>query len=366
MLPILSDSEDPPPPDPDRTYPLIYAEACLRCARFLIAVWESGGWIEKALERLILPAPNLRLESLSAADQATAARLTSMSPSNTVTRSSIAIWVSMAYSPHLATLALPLRLRLTGEISSMFAKIGYRRKESFVLREIAALCGEGVAGKGIEVYSAESSSTKMVAANGNHSTSTIQEAASESTSAIKKESKAKSTPIDRSASIVRTTSNTAGNESIIRVAEKVCEAFGIKVVARVPKSQIGNKRESLIQGKAANDSDADASGHYGWQSLQVGVLRDSIMIAESLPGSSSSFSAVGIDSNVSSTTDYQAAIRFTVTALRTLSDFIPPAEQYRLSQNIPRIFAAATRRGAAFDLEYWGPHQLLMSLEVST
>lgn len=42
-----------------------------------------------------------------------------------------------------------------------------------------------------------------------------------------------------------------------------------------------------------------------------------------------------------------------------------PAEQYRLSQNIPRIFAAATRRGAAFDLEYWGPNQLVMSLEMA-
>ena len=63
--------------------------------------------------------------------------------------------------------------------------------------------------------------------------------------------------------------------------------------------------------------------------------------------------------------DYQAAIRFTVTALRTLSDTMLPAEQYRLSQNIPRIFSAATRRGAAFELEYWGPTQLVMSLEIA-
>jgi hypothetical protein len=44
---------------------------------------------------------------------------------------------------------------------------------------------------------------------------------------------------------------------------------------------------------------------------------------------------------------------------------MPPLEQYELSQNIPRVFAAATRRGAAFDLEYWGPTQLVMSLEVA-
>lgn len=63
--------------------------------------------------------------------------------------------------------------------------------------------------------------------------------------------------------------------------------------------------------------------------------------------------------------DYQAAIRFTVTALRTLSDTMPKEEQFRLSQNIPRVFAAATRRGLAFDLDYWGPIHLVMSLEVT-
>jgi len=68
---------------------------------------------------------------------------------------------------------------------------------------------------------------------------------------------------------------------------------------------------------------------------------------------------------VSFSLDHQAAIRFTVTALRTLSDTMPPVEQYELSQSIPRIFGAATRRGVPFELEYWGPTQLVMSLEIS-
>lgn len=58
-------------------------------------------------------------------------------------------------------------------------------------------------------------------------------------------------------------------------------------------------------------------------------------------------------------------MRFTVTALRALSESMPPSDQYELSQNIPRIFAAATRRGVAFELEYWGPMNLIMSLEVA-
>lgn len=42
-----------------------------------------------------------------------------------------------------------------------------------------------------------------------------------------------------------------------------------------------------------------------------------------------------------------------------------PADQYELSQSIPRIFGAATRRGVPFELEYWGPTQLVMSLEIA-
>lgn len=42
-----------------------------------------------------------------------------------------------------------------------------------------------------------------------------------------------------------------------------------------------------------------------------------------------------------------------------------PVDQYELSQSIPRIFGAATRCGVPFELEYWGPTQLVMSLEVA-
>lgn len=281
MLPPITSAEDQPPPDPDRTYPLIYAESCLRCARFLLAVWESGGWIEKALERLILPPTMPRGELLSSNDQARKARLISMRPENTVQRSTIALWVSMAYSPHLATLALPLRLRITGEISSIFARIGYRRKESFVLRELAALCGEGVAGKEFEVYSAEST-------NGmNGHSATIHEEREDipnhrTKSSVSSVPNVLTTPpkstVNKLASIVRTTSDTAGNDSIVRVAEKVCEAFGIEVVSRA------EKKSGAIEEERATELTIGVRS-VGWPALQVGVLRDAIMIAEALPGS---------------------------------------------------------------------------------
>ena len=290
MLPPIT-TEAGPPPDPDRTHPLIYAESCLRCARFLLAVWEAGGWIEKALERLILPPPKLRGESKTSAQQADKARLTSLAPSNTVPRSTIALWVSMAYSPQLSLLSLPQRLRILGEVSSIFGRIGYLRKESFVLREVAALCGEGVAGKGIEVFPAEVTkpAPPTIVEESEDLGDVSGQSITRSTTPLSRSTVSLVSAIsivtpERTASIVRTTSDTAGNESIIRVAEKVCEAFGIEVVPRVTKEN-SQKRKSILQGGAVEAS-LDGKGRFGWQALQVGVLRDAISIAEALPGSS--------------------------------------------------------------------------------
>ncbi|GAA6044610.1 hypothetical protein JCM8097_006453 [Rhodosporidiobolus ruineniae] len=342
MLTPLDRPADSPPPDPDRAHPLVYVEACIRCAHFLLAVSEAHGVMSKALERLVSPSTSAPSPLPSSADLARAARLASLSPSSTVPRSSIATWVSNAYSPHLALLALPARLRLSAEIASLFGRIGYRRKEAFVLRELAALCAEGVSGKNVEVFPAAPPGQPSPVAE---EFDTTPPPSSGALSANRRGGRPSARRL-ASGSIVRTTSDPAGNESIVRITEKVCEAFGIPVAPRLSREDAKKERKkSLIQGRTLEIMESEV-GTFGWPGLQVGVLKDAIGIAEALP-------------------DYQAAIRFTVTALRSLSDTMPPLEQYELSQNIPRVFAAATRRGLAFDLEYWGPTQLVMSLEVA-
>ncbi|GAA5872900.1 hypothetical protein JCM8547_003260 [Rhodosporidiobolus lusitaniae] len=344
MLTPVDRPSDAPPPDPDRAHPLVYIEACLRCAHFLLAVYEAHGTMSKALDRLV-SSPPPDSPPRSSTEQARVARLASFSPSNTVPRSSIAQWLATAYSPHLATLFLPSRLRLTAEIASLYGRIGYRRKEAFVLRDLAALCAEGVAGKNIEVFPAAGQPSPI--AEENELSTPRTNGSGSASSALQPNGAGRPTPHRlASGSIVRTTSDPAGNESIVRVVEKMCEAFGIQVAPALTREDAkAERRKSLIQGRTLEIMESEV-GTFGWPGLQVGVLKDAIAIAEALP-------------------DYQAAIRFTVTALRSLSDTMPPLEQYELSQNIPRVFAAATRRGAAFDLEYWGPTQLVMSLEVA-
>ncbi|GAA5876487.1 hypothetical protein JCM16303_003552 [Sporobolomyces ruberrimus] len=338
MLTPLNLSIDSPPPDPDRAHPLLFAEASLRCAYFLLAVYEAHGSIPKALDRLVSPTTSSPASTdASTREHDKAAQLASLAPSNTVPRSSIALWISSAYSPHLATLSLPIRLRITSEVASLFGRIGYRRKEAFVLRELAALCAEGVAGRSIEVFSAGGGG----GAGSYGLPSPILEEEGAVATGRTKMGRQRNGAME---SLVQTSTTTVGNDSIVRLSERVCTAFGIQVAPRTMGGK-KSKRMSVMQGRALEITESGL-GSFGWPSLQVGVLKDAIAIAETLP-------------------DYQAAIRFTVTALRTLSDTMPPVEQYELSQSIPRIIGSATRRGVPFELEYWGPTQLVMSLEIA-
>lgn len=271
MLPVLSNDQDRPPPDPDRAHPLVYAEASLRCARFYLAVWESGGSIDEALKRLCARTPTDAPANNATPLQSDRSALSrSLSPANTVPRSSIATWASLAYSPHIATLALPVRLRVTGEVASIFGRIGYRRKEGFVLRELAALCAEGVTGGADEgagkqavshpspIPEEQTPNGEVARTNGTHP------------------------PAQQPSTVVSSHFNSAGNDSIIRIAERVCEAFGVAVVSRA-KSQ--RDRRSSVAPISVISSDVRTSTQFGWANLQVGGLKDSISIAEALQGS---------------------------------------------------------------------------------
>jgi hypothetical protein len=140
-----------------------------------------------------------------------------------------------------------------------------------VLRELAALCAEGVAGRNIEVFPVGSTTQAGGGAN----------VLNEIPSPIPEEGGA-STAKSKAASIVRTTSTTIGNDSIIRLSERVCAAFGIQVAPRATGGKKG-KRMSMMQGRALEITE-NGTGYFGWPGLQVGVLKDAIAIAETLPG----------------------------------------------------------------------------------
>ncbi|GAA5873361.1 hypothetical protein JCM3774_000758, partial [Rhodotorula dairenensis] len=329
LAPINSSQDSAGALDPDRAHPVLYAEACLRSAKFLLAVHEAQGSMPKALQKLVSPTwPEAQSES--GADQARRARLNSLAPSNTVPRSSIASWLDSAYSPYLATVSVPTRIRVLAEVANCFARIGYRRKEAFVLREVAALCTDRAA---IQQRS-----------------NTLQDSAEKRGLDLRLDmgplpyvdgtnGKARPTPRRRAVAPADT------QLQVLGLVERACTAYGLTIAATAQngaeiRPQAGDT--SWVE----QERTSSAEHRFGWPSIQLGVLQDAMRMTEAL-------------------NDYQNAMRFTILALQSLAAVIPPDDQAELSRNIPRILATATRSGMPFSLEYWGPPQLVMSLEVA-
>ncbi|KWU44001.1 hypothetical protein RHOSPDRAFT_34430 [Rhodotorula sp. JG-1b] len=325
LAPLNSSRDSAGALDPDRAHPLLYVEACLRSAKFLLAVNEARGSIPKALKSLVSPTSPVPIAE-SGPEQASRARLNSLAPSNTVPRSSIAAWLDSAYSPHLATLSVVTRTRILADIASCFGRIGYRRKEAFVLREVAALCADSAA--------SHQASLALQDPSGNGSLDLRIDTGSKSS---RNGTNGKVLPTPRRRPGIATDTQL----QILEVLERVCSAYGLDPG---PTGDNHGTEENASPIEPTQTSSAE--NRFGWPSIQLGVLQDATRMAEIV-------------------NDYQNAIRFTILALRTLATVISPEDQIALCREIPRIVAAATRSGMPLILDYWGPPQIVMSLEIA-
>lgn len=229
MLPSSQQDAGQTAADPDRAHAFVHADACLRCAHFLMAIWHAGGSVERALERLVYPATAPPAPPVH--EQRRAAGLRALEPANGVSRASIAQWVSSAYTPALSRARTPVRLRILSDMAALYASLGYTRKHAFVIREIAAICS-AIGGS----PRAMTDVSDLVRRRGG--------------------------AMDRS-----------GNQTIIKLVERVCEIYG------VPAS-----RGSTASGEAVLQGQLEAQTRFGWPLLQVGVLKDAVAISELLPG----------------------------------------------------------------------------------
>lgn len=261
LAPISSSPDSVGALDPDRAHPVLYVESCLRSAKFLLAVHEAQGSMPKALQKLVSPTwPETVPES--GADQAHRARLNSLAPSNTVPRSSIASWLDSAYSPYLATVSVTTRIRVLADVANCFARIGYRRKEAFVLREVAALCTDRAA-------SHERSEALQGAYE--HRGLDLQRSASRLNSA---NNQIRPTPRRRVASSVAT------QLQVLGLIERACTAYGVAIAA----TGAGSRAQDTDTSRFERDTASLTEHRFGWPSLQLGVLQDAMRMTEALNG----------------------------------------------------------------------------------
>ena len=279
----------------DAAHPIIYVEACLRSAFISTCVWALGGWTPAALQRMVDGPSAFAMDSKASPPLALSLR-------SGIARASIADPLALAAAVQ-PKLAVADRLRALSTMATVYGAIGYARKRAAVLLESAAVAADAV---------------RPVSAPQTNGTG-------------------------KQPDVVRSAPDTAGNESIVRLVEKACDTYGIRVVASLGPHRMHRRTKSSIGGPDARAAVAHAEPH-GWPDLQLAVATDAISVAELLP-------------------DHQAALRFTISSLRELAAHMPPMQQLALSQMIPRTFAAAQRRSSRLEMEYWGPTDLVMSLE---
>ncbi|KAG8688542.1 hypothetical protein FRC08_011380 [Ceratobasidium sp. 394] len=141
---------------------------------------------------------------------------------------------------------------------------------------------------------------------------------------------------------VRIVESSEGNESVLRVVKYICEIYGIDV-SRV---QIGGDdvgKASEAQGSEDEDVELD-NARFGWREVQIGVVREAVQIAEALP-------------------DHRAVAQLALMSLRQLNSWMSPGDQHHLYTLASRSLATAHRRGDAHKIDFWS-WKPVVSIEV--
>lgn len=287
VVPLYTKALSLDPQVEDQTPPLLYAEACLRAARALHAVWTVGSWALKAVEFMVHP-----LATRPTLPDLTIPQRTS---SSLIQRFSIADYVSRSITMHSITLPLFERLGLVSAAASLYSSIAYDRKRSSLLREAVALCSEAI-------MQAKKNNARQVAAT---------------------------------SSLVKALPQADGNSSIMHLLRTVCVDVGIDLIQPYDPQTAKPIRP-----------DHGEPEPFGWTELQVSVIKDAILSSRML-------------------SDYPAALYFVASTLKSLSSPLGPEEQIKLRDDIPELSAAARRRGVEAPLDFWGPSNLIVSLELS-
>ncbi|KAG8733709.1 hypothetical protein FRC11_003864 [Ceratobasidium sp. 423] len=330
---------------------LLYTEAALRTSTLLFAIWSAKGWGPVAFGTLVRggippifanlanegvnaksddpidPTKNLgpTLSHLSDRPTAPLAPLLRMSTITQISRAQIANVAGQAHGPWFQHLQPRDRIRVLTQLATLYACLGFRRKEVYILRELLAciidliICAREETGANVSTgrMSMVSEVNENRARAGWLGEGANQQGEiSESTGEIG----------------VRIAETTEGNESILRIVKYICEIYGIDVSrVQVGLEDVGTGAKD---GGGADDEIELDSPRFGWREVQVGVVREAVQIAEALP-------------------DHRAVAQLALISLRQLNTWMNPGDQHHLYSLASRSLATAHRRGDSHKIDFW-------------
>ncbi|KAJ7235474.1 TRAPP II complex [Mycena haematopus] len=300
----------------------LYSCAVLRQASLLFSIWSAKGWGPVAFGTMLQPGPTPYLPpTLSHEGLTSWANLERLSSLSGITRSSISSVLAQVHGPWLLHLGARERISILEITASLYACLGYRRKEAYILREVlGCILDLIVCGREEDGFSRLSSVPLPVGLGIQGSNSS-----------------------QRGNVGVRFSENIDGNESVLRLLKYVCKVLGINLDA---VRLLGNSEADCTEvDSAATNLEEDMTTEfmepYGWPELQVGVVREAVAVAEALP-------------------DYLAVAQFALSSLKTLPQAVLSAgDQYHLYTTSNRALMTAHRRGDSKSVEYWSGKPLV-------
>ncbi|KAF9075275.1 TRAPP II complex [Rhodocollybia butyracea] len=274
----------------------LYCCCILRHTSLLFAVWSAKGWGPLAFTTMLQPGPTPYLPpTLSHSESTTWANLERLSSMSGISRTAISSLLAQAHGPWLLHLGPRERVSVLEAIASTYSCLGYRRKESYILREVLGCILDLI------VCGREEDAHINMQSLGNKGNVGI-----------------------------RLNESSDGNESILKLLKHVCKVLGVNLDAI---QMVDVTSES--SGQVEADEDADVYQEpFGWPELQVGVVRESVAVAEALP-------------------DFLAVAQYALSSLKTLQEFLEPGDQYHLYATAARAMQTARRRGSVKAVEYW-------------
>lgn len=225
---------------------LLYTQCICRHTALLFSVWASKGWGSLAFTTLIHTGLPPAFTSLRPDNE----HLLRMSNLTKISRGQIANLLAQAHGPFMLHLEPHDRLGLLQYMATIYSCLGFHRKEVFILRELLStimdilVCGRDEVAK----------------------------------SPLRERDSVASSILDVGGVGVRESESLDGNESIIRLVRYVCEVYGLDLTTvKLLGPAEGDQSKH-------DDETIDFKVQYGWDELQLGVVREAVAIVEALPG----------------------------------------------------------------------------------
>jgi trafficking protein particle complex subunit 9 len=251
----------------------------------------------------------------------------------TITRTQIANIASQAHGPWVMHLQPHDRIKVLSALAGFYSCLGFARKEVYILRELVSVVMDLI------VLAREERREINAARMGANDTALSE--------------------LTTSAHVtIREHQLTEGNQSILRLLTYICGVYGIDLKSIQLKNEMKSNDDKDWE-KEAENIDFARQTSYGWAELQLGVVRESLAVAEALSGmfQSSTFLIT------QRSKELPALAQFSVSSLRTLFYHLTAQEQYSLYAAAKNAIQVSQRRGETIILEHWSGRPVV-SVEV--